>query len=507
MIQDIETVSIRPGVSLLSVLPHLNYKPWYALAEFVDNAIQSYQASRTALRKVEGKAFTLAIDIDIDVEQGEIVVRDNAAGIAAAAYARAFRPAEAPLDATGLSEFGMGMKSAAAWLSPRWSVRTSALGEPVERTVSFDIEAIVASTAEELEVTSSPAPRDAHYTEIVLRDLRRAPRSRTLGKIKEHLASLYRSFLARGDVVITLDGEPLAFDQPEVLVAPYWRAPNEAPREWRVPIRLELDRGRRVEGWAALRAKGSTTRAGFALLRRDRVIEGSGDEPYRPRELFGASNSFTYQRLFGELSLIGFTVSHTKDGVRWDEGEEELISKLKAHLARASMPLLDQAQNWRAGDQERRAPPESASAPEPSLATASPVEAPRPRTIRKPARVAPAAVAVEHGSGCRRTQIELGGERWDVDLTLDYDGGDEDWLAVSTAPRRDGARQLQVRLSMRHPFSEAFVEDSGTINEGVARLATGLAIAEVIAQEDGVRYSGRIRSSLNELLLTELAER
>jgi len=41
----------------------------------------------------------------------------------------------------------------------------------------------------------------------------------------------------------------------------------------------------------------------------------------------------------------------------------------------------------------------------------------------------------------------------------------------------------------------------------VARLATGLAIAEAIAQDDGVRYSGRIRSSLNELLLMGLAER
>jgi hypothetical protein len=38
----IERVSIRPGVGILSVLRHLNYKPWFALAEFVDNAVQSY---------------------------------------------------------------------------------------------------------------------------------------------------------------------------------------------------------------------------------------------------------------------------------------------------------------------------------------------------------------------------------------------------------------------------------------------------------------------------------
>ena len=32
------------------------------------------------------------------------------------------------------------MKSAACWFAPRWTVRTSALGEPVVRTVHFDID-------------------------------------------------------------------------------------------------------------------------------------------------------------------------------------------------------------------------------------------------------------------------------------------------------------------------------------------------------------------------------
>ena len=54
-------------------------------------------------------------------------------------FPRAFRPAELPPDRSGLCEFGMGMKSAACWFARQWEVRTSALGEPVERTVSFDI--------------------------------------------------------------------------------------------------------------------------------------------------------------------------------------------------------------------------------------------------------------------------------------------------------------------------------------------------------------------------------
>ena len=35
-------VSIRPQVTMLSVLKHIEYETWFALAEFIDNAIDSY---------------------------------------------------------------------------------------------------------------------------------------------------------------------------------------------------------------------------------------------------------------------------------------------------------------------------------------------------------------------------------------------------------------------------------------------------------------------------------
>src|SRR5580765_3780665 len=100
------TVNIRPGVSILSVLRHLNYRPWYAIAEFVDNSLQSFLDHRSALEKVEGSGFTLKVKIEWDAtDTGRVVIRDNAAGIEEKDYARAFRPAEIPLDRSGLSEF------------------------------------------------------------------------------------------------------------------------------------------------------------------------------------------------------------------------------------------------------------------------------------------------------------------------------------------------------------------------------------------------------------------
>src|SRR5438105_1364027 len=90
-------VNIRPGVGILSVLRHLNYKPWFAMAEFVDNSLQSYLQNREALRSLHGDAFRLKVEVEIDrADEMCIKVRDNAAGIAKREYARAFRPAELP---------------------------------------------------------------------------------------------------------------------------------------------------------------------------------------------------------------------------------------------------------------------------------------------------------------------------------------------------------------------------------------------------------------------------
>src|SRR5689334_1575912 len=124
----LSSVNIRPEVTMLSVLRHLNYRPWFALAEFVDNALQSSLECGDELRLAEGNDYRLEVRIRIETEgTGRIVISDNAAGIPISKFAQAFRPAHPPTDVSGLSEFGMGMKSAACWFANKWDVRTKAL--------------------------------------------------------------------------------------------------------------------------------------------------------------------------------------------------------------------------------------------------------------------------------------------------------------------------------------------------------------------------------------------
>ena len=52
-------VSIRPQVTMLSVLKHIEYETWFALAEYVDNAIASYQKNEKVLKELHGEDFVL----------------------------------------------------------------------------------------------------------------------------------------------------------------------------------------------------------------------------------------------------------------------------------------------------------------------------------------------------------------------------------------------------------------------------------------------------------------
>ena len=276
MAKQIRTVNIRPGVSVLSVLQHLNYRAWFALAEFVDNSLQSYLTSRAQLEAAEGGDFKLKVSIDIDAAApARIVIRDNAGGIAQQDFPRAFRPAEIPPDATGLSEFGMGMKSAACWFGRRWHVRTSALGEPFESVVRFDIDSIVANHIDELNVETTPCPANQHFTEVVLEELHANIAPRTLGKIREHLRDIYRCYLRSGTLSLKVNGAQLSYQEPEVLVAPYYREMTSSPVRWRKEIDLDLGGGQIARGFAALRSEGKGAEAGFALFRRNRLIHHS----------------------------------------------------------------------------------------------------------------------------------------------------------------------------------------------------------------------------------------
>ena len=505
----IERVSIRPGVSVLSILRHLNYKPWFALAEFVDNAVQSWLFSRIALDQVHRSGFKLTVSIDIVAgPPSRISIRDNAAGIGREVFPRAFRPAAIPPDRSGLSEFGMGMKSAACWFAPRWQVRTKALGEKVERTVRFDVAAIVHDQIEELEISEADSSEDEHFTEIVLEDLHHIPVKKTISKIKEHLTDIYREFLRRGDLTLVLNGEALAYEEPPVLRAPYVRDPTGPARLWRKDISFDFGNGLVVRGFAALRDPGNFARSGFALFRRGRLIQGSADEGYRPPIIFAQPGSYRYLRLFGELHLEGFEVSHTKDGFRWDENEQPFLELLKAHLEGGELPLLRQADGFRAlaARTERKAVAETAvqgaaQALEQNLPGAIEETADKP-----PSETAASPLPQQPMLASRELRIAFRGESWWIKVELSDDPAESQWLAVSDTESGTDSHTIEIRVSLSHPFMISFAQTDADDVEAMLRVAAALALGETLARRSGVRLAGTVRRNLNDLLREALSQ-
>lgn len=503
-------ISIRPGPGILSVLRHLNYRPWFALAEFVDNAVQSFLSNREALRALHGETRRLKVAIDADASApGRIVVRDDAAGICRSDFPRAFRPAVVPDDISGLCEFGMGMKSAACWLSPRWSVRTTALGENIERIVRIDVDRIVRDELEELDIEEAVAQPDAHYTVVTLDELHHLPVGRTVGKIKEHLTDIYRVFVRNGDLELTFNGERLVYQEPPVLRAPYHRDLTGPAVLWRKDIDFPLGGGQSVRGFAALMDPGSFSNSGFALFRRDRLIEGSGEEGYRPQLLFGTSSgSYRHLRLFGELHLTGFEISHTKDGFRWDENEQPFLELLRDELDRGDLPLLRQCDGHRARASTRD---RTRAATQALRRAGDAIEDGIADVLERVAEADPIETQFEPLPDRpmlaeRQLEFTFRGEPWIIRIELSDDPQGE-WLSFSDQPAADPVPQvLQIRLCMAHPFMTSFAQTDADDIEALIRVGAALALAETLARRSGARFAGSVRRNLNDILLEALSQ-
>lgn len=452
----------------------------------------------------------LRVSIELDPDNGgRLVIRDNAAGIASADFPRAFRAAQVPPDRSGLSEFGMGMKSAATWFAKEWRVTTSVAGDPVERVVHFNISDIQDNNRDTIEVRESPASPEAHFTTIELFDLNHIPQTKTLGKIKEHLSSIYREFIRAGLLELRFRVDLLEFKEVTPLVAPRAGEPEGLPVRWLKSIDFEIDETHRISGFAGLRAKGSTAEAGFALLRRGRLILGSADDTYRPVEIFGRSTTHTYQRLYGELTLDGFEVSHTKDGFRWDEYEEIFLERLEQALSEGDLDLLTQASNYRLQPVADHRKPVEEAVTKVAVSVEDYFDTVATRVLSAPAmpeESLPDSVEsqAETSPVNRLVRVELEEEIWVVELEATFEDGVPDWIAVGADTPRIGAQgnlpetRVKVTVSLAHPFSRKFLGASNENSELIMAFASTVGLALALGKRSGAKSQSIIRR-INEL--------
>ena len=217
MNDNIKTVSIEIGSAMFARYADLPNTVSHAIAEFIDNALQSYRDNKEAIiADNPDYKFKVIVDINWDDESEkakEIIISDNAAGLSFNSFKKAFMTAEVPENNLGLNEFGMGMKTAAAWLGNNWSVKTSALDETVERFYNFNLQYVLDNEVRELPYTEKDCELKSHYTEIrITEPTKNSPGEKSLKKIKNELASIYRQSLRAKEMELYVCNEKLEFD-------------------------------------------------------------------------------------------------------------------------------------------------------------------------------------------------------------------------------------------------------------------------------------------------------
>lgn len=500
-----QKVKINPGVAILSILPSLNYKAWFALAEFIDNSIQSYIENRKALEALEGGDFCLEIAIEIDQRSNSMKIRDNAAGIREKDYHRAFRPAAVPAKRDGLNEFGMGMKSAACWFAPKWTVTTKALGERREKTITFDVQKIVEDNIDELVITESQRSENDHYTEVYLEDVFDIPVRKTITKIKSHLTDIYRAFTRDGNIKIFLNDELLKFAEVRVMFQPTYDGNqnpiSEEKLKWKKEIDFELGDGKRVTGFLALREQGNFKTNGLAIFRRNRIIVGSSDDPFKPEEIFGAANSFLSLRLFGELHIHGFQVSYSKDGIRWnDDLEEEFYKKIKNAAKSGDLNLLAQATNFSVKEQKKIDRKDAEKAAEEIEVIDEEEDSTKEIKGEEPPHISPEKEAEEPISKSLEI-VQENGEPISVNISFNSNSTSSTWLTFKLPkPGAPDPWTIDAEINMQHGFSKKYVSLDGHDIALLARIIAAMSAGQIQWQNTAKFTPSQYMTELNKLI-------
>jgi len=314
--QEITSLNIQPQAGVIGVFSRLNYKPWYAIAEFVDNSTQSFYNNEKALKKVGIGSVT--VKVEYDFENNVLTITDDAYGMEIEDFVRAVKVDSPPESRDGRNEFGMGLKTAASWFGNKWSVESTEYGSTNKYYTEVDIQELREKNLNSIDIISVDCPSEEHYTIVTIKDItKKIDGSRTKGKIIQLLESMYRRDLNSGKVNIWFNDTQLHFD--EYLCLKF------RDKIWRkdLDFSFEFDgQVHHVKGFVGILANGGFGRAGFALFRRGRVVVGGEEQNYKPERIFGQAQSPISHKLFGEFDLNDFPVNQAKDGFVWDDGLE-----------------------------------------------------------------------------------------------------------------------------------------------------------------------------------------
>jgi hypothetical protein len=315
---------------------------------------------------------------------------------------------------------------------------------------------------------------------------------------------LYRAFIQTNKLELVFDGRLLIYTTPKFLNAPLINSSNTESVLWKKEFDIPLDGKASVKGFVGLLETMSTNHSGFALFRRGRVVQGSADEGFKPKDIMGDAGSFEYKRFFGEFHMDGFEVSFTKKGIKWDTNMDLFLELLKDDLVANN--FIKQAKEYRVRPTQLEIQRNALKVLESTVEdfkenVGEVLENIRSSEIGEDKLDLSKASDIQH----REFIIEFNDTDWSVTIELSHDDSISDWLEVGSnlIPNRAYKKdftQLDIRMSMNHPFVTHFAGSDKSKLEPILRLAVAIGLAEQAARDADVKKIGLLRVNLNKIL-------
>lgn len=338
----IDEIDVKSGPGVFRHFEHLDLRPWYLLGEYIDNAIGSMESNIRELKKINPD-YILTVRIFRDKISRKIYITDNAAGISDKEIERALIIGERPSDTSGAHEYGVGMKMASFHFTKRWSIRTSALGESVEKYIDLDVDEIENTGNTTVAVQRQSKKADISFTEICLENFYddNWPKGATINKIERFLSSMYRRYIDQKKLVLIFDnGDKETYIEgsfPDILNMHFVKDKNKTEKEWKQDISFKY-KNKTITGWVGLLQNTGALDSGFDLIRRNKVIEGD-ENAWKPDSkdspdfnIFDGGHSNARSRLFGELIFKGFQTNNNKSKIKWNSLEDDVKEEFLKYL-------------------------------------------------------------------------------------------------------------------------------------------------------------------------------
>ena len=542
-------------VGILQILKSVSYTPAEAIAEYVDNSVQSYLDNKENLKKIN-KNYKLKVSIICNKD--EIIIEDNAAGIEdkvfelalkTAAMSQGFKSKSKSNSKNSLNEFGMGMKAASYWFTNTWTIKTKSIYEKSNKTVKLDLNKIIENGSGITPVKEEYENNIKGYTIITLKNLHQHIANHQ--KIIDRLASIHRQFLNKDiDITFTAGKDKkynnikVYYDRPkfrkEPPYLPYQKWINEnkgnlnnknikklRPNDiiWKVPFKFKfgvIQKGMIAEGYVAKMQEQTKAISGFYYFRRGKLLEG----PVHPETFFNngkPDGTSTSNAIYSEVNFEGANSVFSKNRMNIDDRDRQdfeiklrnilrqdfqksgsdILKQLKVPNKEINL-LYDQEKKLMEGkinpeeledyklSQKHHGIESALKALKKNLNNTALTKNPKKPLPSFDGKVTPSELI---------KGIKVGNKKYTFNLEQTFEETASDpWLDYEID---DIKKVITIRIAMAHPFIQHYFLGASRekIQQGIKLLAKYLVIAENTAREvQGVRRPEVIRDNINKIL-------